>query len=220
MAPVRGRPFLDYLLSWLRSEGVQEVILCVGYKRSHIQRFVGKGRKWGLRVQYSVEQELLGTGGAMKKAARLTSRRTMLVVNGDTFVDVKLEELMRFHRRMGALATLTSVRVADSGRYGALWLDGKGRVTAFLEKSGRVRRSKGKKPLINGGIYVVERKALKNIRTNSPVSFEKEVLPSLLPKRTVLGFASDAYFLDIGVPQDLRRAQRELPERIRINHTR
>src|SRR5215472_17570437 len=68
MAPVKGRPFLDYLLSWLQSQGVEEVILCVGYKRSQIQRFVGRGSKWGMCVRYSVEKKLLGTGGALKKA--------------------------------------------------------------------------------------------------------------------------------------------------------
>src|SRR5690349_18578713 len=68
MAPVGGRPFLDYLLSWLQVQGVEEVILCVGYKRSRIKRFVGRGRKWGLRVKYSIERTPLGTGGAIKNA--------------------------------------------------------------------------------------------------------------------------------------------------------
>src|SRR5438093_756867 len=67
MAPVAGRPFLDYLLCWLQSQGVKEVILCVGYKRSHIKRFVGRGRKWGLQANYSIEHTPLGTGGALKK---------------------------------------------------------------------------------------------------------------------------------------------------------
>jgi D-glycero-alpha-D-manno-heptose 1-phosphate guanylyltransferase len=222
MAPVQERPFLDYLLSWLRGQGVEEVILCVGYKRSHIERFVGRGRKWGLRVKYSIERKLLGTGGATRKAARLTSRKTVLVVNGDTFVDVRLGELMKFHRRRKALATLAAVKVADSNRYGSLCLDRKGRITAFLEKSRGpgTAGSEAEKRLINAGTYIFERKLLKTIRNRGPVSLEKEVLPLLLSKKNVYGFTSCAYFLDIGVPKDLGRAQRELPERIRVSHPR
>src|SRR5205807_3518561 len=71
MALVGRRPFLDYLLKWLHTEGVEEVILCVGFKRSRIQRYVGSGRKWGLRVRYSIEKKLLGTAGAVKKAGEM-----------------------------------------------------------------------------------------------------------------------------------------------------
>ncbi len=222
MAPIGERPFLDYLLMWLKSQGVEEVILCVGYKKSQIQRFVGKGSKWGMQVKYSVEQKLLGTGGAVRKAEGLISGETVLVMNGDTFVDVSLRELMKFHRSRKAFATLAAVRVADASRYGSLCLDRKSRITGFLEK--RVKdadvESEIEKRYINGGIYVFDRKLLSKIRNRGPVSLEKEVFPLLLAKKNVYGFASDAYFLDIGVPEDLRRAQSELPERIRISHPR
>src|SRR5215469_9672372 len=97
MAPIGERPFLDYLLSWLQIQGVEEVILCVGYKRSQIKRFVGRGCKWGLLAKYSIERAPLGTGGAIKKAERLASGETLLVVNGDTLLDVSLGELVKFH---------------------------------------------------------------------------------------------------------------------------
>lgn len=222
MAPIGKRPFLDYLLAWLQSQGVRETILCVGYKRSQIQRFVGRGSKWGMRVRYSIEQKLLGTGGAVKKAEELISGETVLVLNGDTFVNVSLRELMKFHRSCKALATLAAVTVPNRSRYGSVRLDGKSRITAFLEKS---RESKDRgleidKHLINGGIYIVERKLLKMIRGSGSVSLEKDVFPSLLAKKSVYGFTTDAYFLDIGVPEDLRRAQRELPKRICLSYPR
>ena len=222
MAPVGGRPFLDYLLHWLKNEGADQVILCVGYKRSHIRRFVGGGRKWGLQVKYSVEHKLLGTGGAVKKAERLIPGRTLLVVNGDTFVDVRLSELMKFHQSRKTVATLTAVKVEDSWRYGALRLDGRGRVTAFLEKGAtdKTERHERRRRLINGGVYMFDKRALKTIRTRKATSLEKEVLPSLLGKKRVLGFESEGFFLDIGIPEDLRRAQSELPKRIRISHPR
>jgi D-glycero-alpha-D-manno-heptose 1-phosphate guanylyltransferase len=222
MAPVRGRPFLDYLLSWLQREGLEEVILCVGYKRSHIEKFVGTGRKWELRVKYSIEKKPLGTGGAVKKAERLIAGKRLLVVNGDTFVSVRLKELMKFHQSRKAMATLAVVKVVDSGRYGSLRVDRAGRITAFLEKNGRdgSERPETERCLINGGVYVFEKKLLKAIRAPGPVSLEREVFPSLLARKSVYGFERDTYFLDIGVPEDLGRAQSELPERICISHPR
>ena len=222
MAPVKGRPFLDYLLAQLKKEGVKEVILCVGYKKCHIHRFVGSGDKWGLRAKYSVEHKLLGTGGALKKAEQLISEDRILVVNGDTFLDVNLRELVEFHESRKAAATLAAVKVADSARYGSLRLDSKSRITAFLEKSGR-EGSQGprtEKKLVNGGMYVLEKSLLRAIGMCGPMSLERDIFPSLLPAKSVYGFASDAYFLDIGVPLDLWRAQSELPQRIVISHPR
>lgn len=215
MAPVGGKPFLDYLLRWLSSEGVEEVILCVGYKRSHIQRYVGAGRKWGLRVKYSIEKELLGTGGALRQAIRLVSCKRMVVVNGDTFVDVSLGDLLRFHESRNAAATVTAVEVTDSHRYGSLRLDEEQRIMAFLEKTKCTdgEKSGTRKQFINGGVYVFEEDLLRSIHSNRQVSLEREVFPLLVTKKNVYGFATDAFFLDIGLPEDLRRAGSELPER-------
>jgi NDP-sugar pyrophosphorylase family protein len=221
MAPVGGRPFLSYLLTWLRSQGVKEVILCVGYKRTHIQQYVGKGRKWGLRVQYSIEEELLGTGGAVKKAEWLVSGTRLFVVNGDTFLGVNLREMFQFHLSCGALATLAVVNVADDGRYGSLKLNDEGKITAFLEKGeGNLgHKSDETTKSINGGVYIFEKKLLNYIRAPGPVSLEKNVFPQIVASKNkkVYGLLIDAYFVDIGVPKDLWRAQRELPERFRVN---
>ena len=215
MAPVAGKPFLDYLLRWLSSEGVEEVILCVGYKRSHIQKHVGAGRKWGLRVKYSIEKELLGTGGALRQAIRLISGKRIVVVNGDTFLDISLSHLVQFHESRKARATVTAVEVLDNRRYGSLRLDVQGRITAFLEKAkgDEDKKSGTTKKLINGGVYVFERELLKSIHSRVPVSLEKEVFPSLINRKNVFGYATEAYFLDIGLPEDLKRAGRELPAR-------
>jgi NDP-sugar pyrophosphorylase family protein len=222
LAPVAGRPFLDYLLKWLRAEGVEEVVLCVGYKKSHIERHVGSGRKWGLRVRYSRERRLLGTGGAVKKGGRMTRDGAMFVVNGDTFLDVDLKKLRAFHKDRKALATLAVARVEDDGRFGAIRLDRKGRLTAFLEKSGKDANgapSEVQKLEINGGVYLFEKKLLNRIPTQKQVSLEKDVFPDLISKHKVFGFVTDGYFLDIGVPDDFRRAQVDLPERFGVGDT-
>jgi len=221
MAPVSGRPFLGYLLTWLRRQGVTKVILCVGYKRAHIQKYVGKGRKWRLQVTYSMERELLGTGGALKKAERLVPGTSFFVINGDTFLGVNLKELIQFHRGQRALATLAVVKVLDDQRYGSLRLDDDGRITAFLERGDKDASRKSDKVTksINGGVYLFEKKILSCIRTRGQVSLEKNVLPQLVAskKKRVYGFLTDAYFVDIGVPDDLWRAQSELPEQILLD---
>ena len=215
LAPVNGRPFLDYLLSWLRAEGVEEVILCVGYKRSLIEQHVEGGRKWGLRVSYSIEEELLGTGGAIKNAEALISGTRVFVLNGDTLLEVSLCEMLDFHRRKRARATLAVTRASNERRYGGLELDKKGRIVKFSEKGGRSASdgSGNGEANINGGVYLIERETLRQIPPNTVVSFEKEVLPDLVSSGTVFGFRTSGYFLDIGVPDDFERAQIELPER-------
>jgi D-glycero-alpha-D-manno-heptose 1-phosphate guanylyltransferase len=222
MAPMGRRPFLDYLLRWLRSEGARDVILCVGYKRVQIQRYVGKGRKWGLRVTYSIEKELLGTGGAVKKAERLIPGKRLLVINGDTFLDVNLSELVRFHCCRKALATLAVVKLRDIQRYGSLRVDHENRITTFLEKSERNTGSTLKEGIrpINAGVYVFEKKLLSRIRTGEPASLEKKIFPQLLTSKKVYAFITNAYFIDIGVPDDFRRAEHELPKRFRIHDPR
>jgi D-glycero-alpha-D-manno-heptose 1-phosphate guanylyltransferase len=222
LAPVGRRPFLDYLLEWLRGEGAQEIILCVGFKRSLIQRYVGSGRKWGLRVRYSIEKKLLGTAGAVKKGGKILGGTSMFVLNGDTFLDVNLRKMSAFHRAQKGWVTLAVARVADVSRFGTLRLDAHGRITTFSEKSASCANGTSSRLnwSINGGVYLIEKKVLKSIPSHRQVSLEKEVFPRLLLKRVLFGFATDGYFLDIGVPNDFRRAQSELPERFRIYDSR
>ena len=222
LAPVRGRPFLDYLLCWLRAEGVQEAVLCVGYKRSLIERYVGGGSRWGLRVRYSRERELLGTGGAMKKAERMVSGEQVFVVNGDTLLEVSLSEMLHFHRQNRALATVAVTRANNEGRYGALRLDRRGRVTEFAEKTGRSKSdvAENRQACINGGVYLIEKELLSELSPDVVLSFEKQVVRKLISRKRLFGFRTSGYFVDIGVPDDFERAQIELPERNYDCHSR
>jgi NDP-sugar pyrophosphorylase family protein len=171
-------------------------------------------------VRYSIEQKLLGTGGAVKKAEGLIAGERLLVMNGDTLVGVNLRKLVKFHRSQRAWATLGVVKVADDRRYGTLKMDHDGRITAFLEKTEREtsKDRKDKKRPINGGVYVFEKKLLSKIHARWPISLENKVFPWLAAGRKVYGFVSDTYFVDIGVPDDLRRAQNELRERFGVSH--
>lgn len=212
LAPVAGRPFLDYVLTWLRFQGVTKVVLCVGYKRNSIRKYVGRGRKWGLTVKYSVEQRLLGTAGALKKAERLISGDTMLVMNGDTLVKADLKALVRFHERQRAPVTMMVTAVEDSRRYGSVRLDRRQRVRAFLEKKKQEQEADAARRLINAGIYVLEKSVLAGMSTRTPTSLERDVFPRLLRTGNIRGLVIQGRFIDIGIPEDFRRAQRELCE--------
>ncbi|HWR36301.1 MAG TPA: nucleotidyltransferase family protein [Clostridia bacterium] len=211
MAPVGGRPFLEYLLMQLKNCGVREVILCVGFKRSYIQRWAGKGRRWGLDLHYSVEGEPKGTAGALSLAADKIGKRSFLLLNGDSIVDCDIATMVSAHRQRRALVTMALPAVSHSGRYGSVRLDNDGCVRAFVEKQARGDADVTQSSLINGGVYVFEPEVLDLIPQGRQVSLEKEILPSLVGDR-FLGFKTTGYFIDIGVPEDFTRAQSELRE--------
>ena len=199
LAPVAGRPFVEYLLLQLRRHHVADVVLAVGYRAELVERHVGDGSSWGVRARYSREAEPLGTGGALKRAAMLLDGSTFLVMNGDSFFDVPLHDLVARHREAGALGTLALVeRPALGDRYGAVETDDAGRVVAFREKGPPTRRGG-----VNGGVYALEPEVLSAIPDGRPVSLEREVFPALAGR--LHGRPYDGYFIDIGVPDDLAR---------------
>ena len=221
LAPVAGRPFLEYLLMWLHAAGIRELILCVGHKRAQVQHWLRDGRHGGLNVRYCVEKELLGTAGALRLASTMVEAQTCLALNGDSFLDVNLQEMYRFHQSRRALATLALARVRDSGRYGGIQLDRQGRIKAFSEKRGGCKQPSGEKDavqLINGGVYLLERQFFGSIPEGRAVSLETESFPALTGG-DIYGFVSSGYFIDIGVPADYARAQKELAERFSYDYS-
>ena len=200
MAEIDGRPFLQYLLEQVRRAGFREAVLCVGYRQDAIREYFRGGEGHNIRLIYSAESEPLGTGGALKLAEPLLTGDRWLVMNGDSFLDVPLEALVRAHDGTGAIVTLAVVRVAEASRFGAVELGPEGEVTAFTEKGGATGPA-----LINGGIYVVERELLASIPPGREVSLEREVFPGLIG-RGLYGFEFEGEFTDIGTPEDYRLA--------------
>ncbi|MGO8949663.1 MAG: nucleotidyltransferase family protein [Ktedonobacterales bacterium] len=201
MAPVANKPFLEYLIMFLQKQNIDDIILCVGYKAGLIQSYFGQGDQWGVRLTYSCETEFLGTGGAVKLAENLVRGDEFLVLNGDSFFDVDLRELARFHHEAGATATLALARVDNAQRYGAVRLDDARRIVGFTEKDNAA--SSG---LINGGIYMLTRDVLGMIPPRQVCSLEREVFPALIT-RNLYGRPFLGFFIDIGVPADYMRLQ-------------
>lgn len=201
MAPIAGRPFLEYILIHLQRQHVDDIILCVGYKADLIESYFGTGERWGVHLAYSREREFLGTGGAVKLAETLVSEDDFLVLNGDSFFDVDLDELARFHREVGATAVLALASVDNAQRYGTARLDGAQRIVRFAEKDNEARPG-----LINGGIYVLTREVFGMIPRGGACSLEREVFPALIGPN-LYGRPFPGFFIDIGVPADYLRLQ-------------
>jgi len=213
LAPVAGRPFLDYLMRWLRTSGFNSVVMCVGYRTEQIRRRYLDGRLWGLRISYSVEGAPLGTAGAIRNAEPFLQGDAFLVLNGDSFTDVSLQDLIQFHLRTRGLATMALAPTPRDSRYGSVHLNDSGQIVGFFEKNSPNIVNDGLgRSWINGGVYVFQRDLLRMIPPGEQVSLETNIFPQLVGQQ-FYGFPTTGYFIDIGVPADYRRAQVEFRKR-------
>jgi D-glycero-alpha-D-manno-heptose 1-phosphate guanylyltransferase len=204
MVPVAGRPFVEFILETLADAGCTRIVFAVSHLRdSIIQRFGTTYR--GVMLEYSIEDIPMGTGGAIRDALRLAGEDHALVLNGDTLFRVDIGALIASHWRSSADITVALRRVTDTARYGAVELDEESFIRAFHEKG---RSGPG---LVNGGVYVVNAEVIRRcVATSGPSSFEQDVLGRRVGELCLVGVPSDGYFIDIGVPEDLIRARREL----------
>ena len=205
MAPVAGRPFLALLLDQLIAAGCERAILSVGYRRDAIiDAFQHSYR--GLPLVYAVESKPLGTGGAIKRSLALITKPSSLVLNGDTFLDIDLPRFAASHRPADSSMTMALAYVADTSRYGGVLFQD-GLIKGFAEKG---RQGPG---WINAGVYVLNREFPWPPVLPEQFSFERDVLDRHLDTLRPAAFQCNGYFLDIGVPEDLDRAQLELGNR-------
>jgi mannose-1-phosphate guanylyltransferase len=208
MLPLVDRPLLAYTFEHLRRHGVERAVLSCGYLPTQIEEFFG--REWeGLGLEYRVEEEPLGTGGAVRYAAEGLDE-PFFAVNGDSLREADLGALERFHREQGAKATILLTPVADPTRYGLVRLKADGRVQSFLEKP---RPEEIDTNLINAGVYVLEPSVLDLIPPGRSVSIEREVFPRLVEEGSCYGLALPGYWLDVGTPESFLQAHRDVLER-------
>jgi D-glycero-alpha-D-manno-heptose 1-phosphate guanylyltransferase len=207
LAPVAGKPFLAYLLDHAKKQGIEKFIFALGYKTELIEAFV---RKYLPEETYnfSIEKEPLGTGGAIYKACKQVSSGDALVLNADTFFGIQYPQLASLHKHRKAACTLALKPMKDFERYGAVDMDEKNTIRGFSEKK---YQSSG---YINGGVYALKVEPFLQNSYPETFSFENDYLEKECIKGNILGLVSDAYFIDIGVPEDYLRAQHEL-----ITHT-
>jgi len=194
MAPVAGKPFLEYLILQLKKYNIRNVIISIGYKGNAIKSYFGNGGKWDMNISYSPEDEPLGTGGALKKAINMVDDEQFIVMNGDSYLDIDLTKFLDFHIERHAGTTLSLAHRNDTCRYGRV----------EINKDGRVHRFVGKGVsgcgLINGGIYVF-RQEIVDIIPDGNISLEDMILPVIIEKG-LFGMTVNGFFIDIGIPED------------------
>src|SRR5690606_6354004 len=169
LAPVNGKPFLHYLFIYLKKQGVTSVVLSVGYQWEMIQKHFQQ-TYLGINIKYAIEQEALGTGGAIRMALELIDGEVCYVLNGDTYFDIELQDLGTFHLKNKAECTLAATTRHNFDRFGTLDIAPNGTVMAFNEKQPRVQG------IINGGIYCVSKTITRAFPGFDVFSFEKDYL--------------------------------------------
>jgi D-glycero-alpha-D-manno-heptose 1-phosphate guanylyltransferase len=202
LAPVAGRPFLAYLLDYSKKQGVEKFIFALGHKSVQIEEFVKKYLPEG-SYAFSVEEEPLGTGGAIYRACKQLSTPNTIVLNADTFFGISLVNLSIIHELRKAACTLALKPMKSFDRYGAVDIY-RQVITGFSEKK---HHASG---LINGGVYALSTAAFLQKSFPPVFSFEKDYLEKEVSHRHIMGMISDAFFIDIGIPEDYQRAQEEL----------
>jgi mannose-1-phosphate guanylyltransferase len=194
--PLVDRPFIAFMLDWLRSHGVDDIVMSCGHLASGVRNVLGDGGAYGIRLRYVEEPRPMGTGGALKYAAPLLDDR-FLMLNGDVLTDIDLTAQVAQHERSGAQATLALTPVEDPSNYGLVRTADGGEVTEFVEKPSPDQIDTRN---ISAGAYVLERSVLDLLEEDQPASIERDVFPRLVGDR-LFGFVSDGYWLDIGTPE-------------------
>ena len=212
IVPVANRPFVVHQIELLKQHGIDEIIINLHYLSDSIKKILDDGREWGIKIRYSIEKNPLGTAGAVKNAEEYFKDEELIVVfNGDILTDANISEIIKFHKAKNAVATLTLTPVEDPTSYGLVLCDRDGRVLEFIEKPSWERVEGIARKNINAGIYILDPKIFKDIKSGTSVMFEHHVFPSLLQKGLpVYGFESNAYWIDIGNPEKYRQAHQAI----------
>lgn len=202
MAPVNGKPFIAWVVEYLVQQGIEHFIFALGYKNESFIDFLEQHMQ-SSAYTLSIEEEPLGTGGAVQLACNAAREEDVIVTNGDTLFKANLQLLADFHIKQDAACSLALKPMTEFSRYGAVELNEKNMVTSFREKQ------YFEHGLINGGMYALHVPSFLNKNLPARFSFEKDYLEQFYTEGLIMGQVQDAYFIDIGIPEDYERAQAE-----------
>ncbi len=203
LALVKNRPFLYYVIDHLKSQGIEKFIFALGYKHELISDFLLNYYQL-INYQLSIEKELLGTGGAIRLACDKTSEQNVLIVNGDTLFKIEVNEMADAHFEKQSDCTLALKPMHNFDRYGTVVVDKDDRIISFAEKKFC------KSGLINGGVYTLNVTKFLSLNFSDKFSFENDYLEKYCGTEKMYGVVQDNYFIDIGIPEDYEKAQRDL----------
>ncbi len=209
MVPIANRPVMGHIIELLKRHNIDDIVATLQYRADDIQNYFGDGSNVGVTLHYSVEPRPLGTAGSVKFAEKyLIDREPFLIVSGDALTDFNLGEIVEFHKRVGAVVTITLYRVPTPLEYGVIIVNNEGRIERFLEKPswGEVISD-----TVNTGMYVISPEVLDEIEPGTPVDFSKDLFPQLMKRGAPLyGFIANGYWTDIGNISEYLRATGDL----------
>jgi len=203
MAPVAGHPFLFHVIESARRQGITRFIFSLGYLHEHIEHFL-QNTFPELIYKITLEEEPLGTGGAIKLACSLATSENVLVLNGDTLFEVNTQALLDYHVQHKADCTMALKPMNNFDRYGVVEINKDGQINQFKEKQ------QYEFGLINGGVYLLNRPSFLSLPFPEKFSFEKDFLESYYESLKMMGLIQEGYFIDIGIPEDFKKAQADL----------
>ncbi len=215
MIPIVNKPPLEHTLELLANQGIREVVINLHHQGKMIKRYFGKGSKWGIKITYSEEEELMGTAGGVKKAESFFDD-TFLVMSGDGLTDINLKKAIDFHYKKKALATMVLKQIDVRFEYGVVMVDKTGKIKKFLEKPSWSSVSAN---AVNTGIYIFEPMIFKYIPKNRFYDFGHDLWPLLLKKKErIYAYETKEYWCDIGNLSEYRKAQSDvLSGKVKIN---
>ncbi|HLD76654.1 MAG TPA: D-glycero-beta-D-manno-heptose 1,7-bisphosphate 7-phosphatase [Rickettsiales bacterium] len=223
MADIAGKPFLALLLDYLKNYKITKVIISSYHLHEKITSYFGDEYE-GIKISYSLENQLLGTGGAIINSLKNCDlTKPILVLNGDSFLQIDYKKFIKFHFDNGCDLSVALRKMEDCSRYGAVEINDQNKIISFKEKPltpalspQAGRGSVDSFGLINGGIYIINPKIFQQFNLPEKFSFEQNFLMKYLQDLEFKGFVSDDYFIDIGIPDDYVKAQEELPRIIKF----
>jgi mannose-1-phosphate guanylyltransferase / phosphomannomutase len=207
MVPIVDRQVMAHIIELLKQYGITELVVTIQYLANSIQDQFGDGSSYGVHIDYSLEEQPLGTAGSVRHAAHLLDDEPFLVISGDALTDFDLSKVIGFHTENSARATITLARVPNPLEYGVIIVDERGAVRQFLEKPswGEVFSD-----TVNTGIYVLDPEVFRYIEKGKPTDWSKDVFPRMLHAGdSLFGYVADGYWTDVGTIEEYMRANRD-----------
>lgn len=201
MAPVNGKPFLEYLLNYAIQQGIQRVVISTGYKHESIENYFGASYK-SLSIVYAQEATPMGTGGGIQFALKKCKEKNVVILNGDSFFEVNLKALEAKHRASKSEFSIAAKKMFNFNRYGIIQTK-ESRIVAFEEKRAIAEG------IINAGVYIIDREKFLALNLPEKFSMEKDYMEKFFPTRQFNAFEFEGYFIDIGIPEDFEKVQRD-----------
>lgn len=206
LVPIVNVPVIGYLMQNLSKSGVKEIIVNLHYRPELIKSFLGNGSKWGLKINYSYEEKLLGTAGGVK-LKRNFFKETFLVTSGDGLTDLDFKNVVKYHKEKKAIATVVLKPVKMQLEYGVVEVDSYNRIVNFYEKPSLDKIFTN---LVNTGIYVFEPEVFKYIPDNKFYDFGSQLLPKLVKQNLpIYGYITDKYWCDVGNLSEYKKANHD-----------